>query len=182
MSTDIYKTRRFYSHISRGEGQFIALLKRNAPLSNPKILFKDASSPITKEESKIIEDFFKKNLEKNPEASLRRHGNNIYLISHGLPLPKNSVFSAGVLLGEIRSGVLFPSHQLFCAYGELFSIKIELAGQPELLRKYLRGEEIAVDCQRSGWCSVQYRGASLGGGKISNGRMKNHYPKGLREN
>ena len=182
MTTNIYKTRRFYSHISRGEGQFIALLKRNAPLSTPKILFKDASSPITKEESKIVENFFKKNLEKNPEASLRRHGNNIYLISHGLPLPKNSVFSAGVLLGEIRSGVLFPSHQLFSAYGELFSIKVELSEHPELLKKYLHGEEITIESARSGWCSVQYKGASLGGGKISNGKMKNHYPKGLREN
>ena len=115
-------------------------------------------------------------------ASLRRHGNNIYLISHGLPLPKNSVFSAGVLLGEIRSGVLFPSHQLFSAYGELFSIKVELSEHPELLKKYLHGEEITIESARSGWCSVQYKGASLGGGKISNGKMKNHYPKGLREN
>jgi glycogen operon protein len=31
-----------------------------------------------------------------------------------------------------------------------------------------------------GWCAVLYEGVPLGGGKISGGKIKNHYPKGLR--
>ena len=49
--------------------------------------------------------------------------------------------------------------------------------------KYLRGEEIdAPSDTDNGWCVISYRGASLGGGKISGGKIKNHYPKGLRNN
>jgi NOL1/NOP2/fmu family ribosome biogenesis protein len=44
---------------------------------------------------------------------------------------------------------------------------------------YLRGEEIEARAAQ-GWCSVLYEGVPLGGGKASGGKIKNHYPKGLR--
>ena len=43
------------------------------------------------------------------------------------------------------------------------------------------GEEIdAPEDAKGGWCVITYKGSSLGGGKISGGKIKNHYPKGLR--
>ena len=43
------------------------------------------------------------------------------------------------------------------------------------------GEEIeAPEIAGKGYVAVLYEGASLGGGKLSDGRLKNHYPKGLR--
>jgi len=49
------------------------------------------------------------------------------------------------------------------------------------IKSYLRGEEIdAKTADGDGWCAVLYEGVSLGGGKASGGRIKNHYPKGLR--
>ena len=33
---------------------------------------------------------------------------------------------------------------------------------------------------QNGWCAVLVDGFPLGGGKASGGRIKNHYPKGLR--
>jgi signal peptidase I len=42
--------------------------------------------------------------------------------------------------------------------------------------------EIDTDGTQNGWCAVTYEGVALGGGKISGGRVKNHYPKGLRNN
>ena len=33
---------------------------------------------------------------------------------------------------------------------------------------------------QNGWCAVLVDGFPLGGGKVSGGRIKNHYPKGLR--
>lgn len=174
--------RRFYPHISAGEGQFVALLKRAPNDGNsPKILYKDASKPLTKDESATVAEFFKRYLIKNPDSTPKKVGENIVLIPHGLPVPPYSVFSAGVLLGEIKKGILTPAHQFFSAYGELFKEKIELSDDKTRLDAYLCGEEIAVpEAKSTGWCTVCYGSAALGGGKISSGRMKNHYPKGLR--
>lgn len=174
--------RRFYPHICEGEGQFVALLRRDEEDGgSPKILYKDASRPLTKDERCAVEEFFKKHLKKTPDAEARKVGENIVLVPHGLPVPPYSIFSAGVLLGEVKKGLLTPAHQFFSAYGELFSESVELSDDRASLDAYLGGEEISVpDTKKSGWCAVTYGGATLGGGKISSGRMKNHYPKGLR--
>ena len=101
-------------------------------------------------------------------------------MSHDLPLPPHSVFMAGVLLGEIKKGILFPHHQFFSAYGADMKRRVELKKGDARVEKYLRGEEIDTDIGESGWCAVTYEGVAIGGGKISGGRVKNHYPKGLR--
>ena len=44
----------------------------------------------------------------------------------------------------------------------------------------LRGEEIPAQTAAPGWCAVLVDGLPLGGGKVSGGRVKNHYPKALR--
>ena len=49
---------------------------------------------------------------------------------------------------------------------------------PELLR-FLRGEELPFNSGR-GYIPVTVNGIPLGFGKASGGRLKNHYPKGLR--
>ena len=87
---------------------------------------------------------------------------------------------SGVLLGEIKGSVLVPSHQFFSAYGNLFREKLNLTEDDERLKKYLAGEEIEDNGNMRGWCAVLFEGATLGGGKASDGRIKNHYPKGLR--
>ena len=88
--------------------------------------------------------------------------------------------SCGVLLGEIKGRDLIPSHHFYSALGNLFKTQLNLTRDDPRLEKYLRGEEI--EAEGRGFCAVLYRGAPLGGGKISCGRLKNHYPKGLRNN
>jgi NOL1/NOP2/sun family putative RNA methylase len=172
------KARRFYPHISPGEGQFVALIKRMGD-KPAEITFKDASTPPDRQAAGIIAQFLKSTLAAPPRAEVRKYGENYYLISHGLPIPKNSVFSAGVLIGEIRKGILTPSHQFFTCYGGDFIRKIEPSDE-EVMR-YLAGEELAYDGDlTTGFCAIIYRGAPIGGGKIAGGRIKNHYPKGLR--
>jgi len=172
--------RRFYPHVSRGEGQFVALLQRDTDIDvKPKILYKDATAQISREENLAIEKFFSSSLIKRPEGRIAKVGDNIVIIPHACPVPKRSVFCAGVLLGEVRKGTLFPSHHFFSAYGELFLRKEELAPTDSRLEKYLRGEEIDATVS-DGYCVVTYFGSVLGGGKVSLGKIKNHYPKGLR--
>ncbi len=173
--------RRFYPHLSRGEGQFIALMQKSGGSENGSVLYKDNSHELSRDEKCAVDKFFKENLVNKPDGRVVKVGENLVILSHGFPVPPKSVFSAGVLLGSFEKGFLKPSHQFFSAYGELFIRREQLSHDDERTHKYLCGEEIeARDIQGSGWCVVMYEGVALGGGKVSSNRIKNHYPKGLR--
>ncbi len=179
--SNVKYARRFYPHISKGEGQFLAILKKNCTDLTTKVC-KDASKQLSKVENDIVKDFFKTHLASEPEARLLKVGENIVLLPKSIPaVPARSVFMAGVLVGEIQKGRLVPSHQLFSAYGNLFKTKVELSKNEKALYDYLSGEETdAPEGAENGYCTVTYKGSALGGGKIANGKIKNHYPKGLR--
>ncbi len=179
---EMKETRRVYPHINEGEGQFIALLRRDSCDFTPKINYRDASQPLSKKEESIVSKFIKEAFEAPLSGKIRRVGESIVLISHSCPIPPRSVFMSGVLLGEIRGELFIPSHQLFSAYGRHFKNKINLSGSDGRLTKYLSGEEIEADATLRGFTAVLFEGVPLGGGKASGGRLKNHYPKGLRNN
>ena len=171
--------RRVYPHVLDGEGQFIALFRRDESENNGEFLYKDSAQPLSKKESAEIEKFFKDNFNERPEGKLAKYGENIVLISHGIPILPRSVFMAGVLVGEFTGNVFKPSHQLFSVYGRLFKSRLELCKGDSRVQAYLLGQEIDAN-GLSGFTAVIYEGAPLGGGKASGGRLKNHYPKGLR--
>ena len=178
---NIEYARRFYPHVSDGEGQFLALMQRSANISiKQRILYKDEAKPLSKQESTIISSFFKDTLDSIPEGRVAKVGENIVFIPHSCPVPRGSVFMSGVMLGEIKGSTLVPHHQFFSAYGELFKNKVMLTRGDERVTSYLAGEEIDDRDGARGWCAVFFEGAPLGGGKASGGRIKNHYPKGLR--
>ena len=178
---NIEYARRFYPHVSDGEGQFVALMQRdeNADIKQ-RILYKDEAKPLAKQESAVVSTFFKEALTEVPEGRVVKVGENIVVVSHSCPIPKGSVFMSGVLLGEIKGSTLVPHHQFFSAYGSLFKNRVTLTRSDERVEKYLAGEEIDDTQGLKGWCAVFFEGASLGGGKASGGKIKNHYPKGLR--
>ncbi len=179
---DIAKCRRFYPHITPGEGQFLALFKKDEGAEAQTNVYKDNQTPLSKSEERATGAFLREVLGKIPKGRLVKVGSNIVLIQHGCPLPPHSVFMTGVLIGEMRGDIIRPSHQFFSAFGGDFLLKVDLDGTDGRLDRYLHGEEIDTDVRESGWCAVTYRGVPLGGGKISGGRVKNHYPKGLRIN
>ena len=178
-------SRRFYPHLAEGEGQFIALMQKSDenPANLKTILYKTTEKSPSKEECAVVEKFFSENLTSRPRGRLVKHGEYVCLIPHDCPLPPRSVFMAGVTVGEVKKGMLFPHHQLFSAYGDLFHRRESIRVGDARISAYLHGEEIAaVDVSGNGWCCICYEGAPLGGGKLSGGRIKNHYPKGLRNN
>jgi len=57
---------------------------------------------------------------------------------------------------------------------------LDFHSNSEEIEKYLRGESFAMDV-KDGWTLVTVEGYSLGWAKITDGILKNHYPKGLRK-
>ncbi|MBQ7578923.1 MAG: hypothetical protein IJT25_00080 [Clostridia bacterium] len=86
--------------------------------------------------------------------------------------------SKGINVGEVVKDRLEPHHQFFKVFGKNFKIKIEL--KKEDAEKYLAGEELETSLKEKGFAVVLFSGVVLGGVKISNGRLKNYYPKALR--
>ncbi len=198
---DMGKTARIYPHISQGEGQFIALFRRAGERRERAEKLEDTPRKCRKEGKKpkkgkndtatellaAAESFLRENLCEMPPKKLVARGAGVYLCPD-VTLPEFGLFCPGVAVGELQKGRLIPHHQLFSAYGNDFKLKINLSGSSPEAEKYLRGEEIEVadlltsaDGGIAGWASVLIDGCPTGGAKVSGGRAKNHYPKGLRK-
>ncbi len=172
---NIHYTRRCYSHKTKGEGQFVAVLH------NTNEYYGVFSKNDTKKEKidKTVTDFLDDVLVSYDESNVLMYNGNPVYFTPDFPIRKGTAFSCGVTIGEIRKNYIQPHHQFFMAMGTDFKRKIELSADSEEIKKYLHGEEFNTDCP-NGWAVVLVDGCTVGGVKVSNGRAKNHYPKGLR--
>ena len=100
--------------------------------------------------------------------------------SEMLPIGKLRLVRGGVLAGSVAKKRFQPAHALFMAYGAQCTNREELTRDDPRTAAWLRGEEIDAATATNGWCAVCVDGFPLGAGKASGGRIKNHYPKGLR--
>ncbi len=167
--------RRFYPHTSKGEGQFMAVLK-NINLPSEKYSTRIKNQKI----DKLVFDFLNDTLTEYKKENVKMYNGNPVYFGGDIEIKDGSAFSCGITIGEIKKNYILPHHQFFMALGNNFKRKIELSYDGEEINKYLHGEEIEVDCQ-NGWAVVTVAGCSVGGGKVVNGKLKNHYPKGLRK-
>lgn len=100
--------------------------------------------------------------------------------SETLNTGKLRVVRGGALAGSVVKKRFQPAHALFMAYGTQCTNREELTLHDPRTAAWLRGEEIDAATAQNGWCAVLVDGFPLGCGKVSGGRIKNHYPKGLR--
>ena len=90
------------------------------------------------------------------------------------------VLGAGVTAAEICKNRLEPAHALFMSTrSENCRRCLSLSLEDPRLTAFLRGEEIPAPGE-NGWTAVAVEGVVTGFGKVSGGRLKNRYPKGLR--
>lgn len=178
-------TRRFYPHVSMGEGQYIALMRKKGEGDSARVLYKDTAQSLSKDDRRIVEAFLKDVL--TPEGCkqmladgvLFKHKENVFIRSHRLPVPPYGVYMPGVALGALVKGRVEVHHQFFSAYGRDFVRRLELRADDVRVSRYLRGETIECDLP-NGYAVLLVHGCALGGVKVVNGIAKNHYPKGLR--
>lgn len=166
------ETVRLYPHKVKGEGQFVALMKKlekNNLCSNDRLNLK---------ENKNIENFLKKITNFNKKVYNYK---NFSFIIKDLNMVKKDInyLSIGVLIGVDKKNYIDINHYLFSAFGAEFKNHIEFEYNDPNVLKYLRGETIDVSGDE-GYGAIIVSGCPLGGYKISNGKFKNLYPKGLR--
>lgn len=191
-SPDMAMTRRFYPHVSRGEGQFVALLRRDAEALPQKRRGRTAMQGTgfalpSKGDLAVAEAFLRETLGHTlPAIGFR--GGMLLSIPAWAEAPLSSVpigtVALGAAIGELRKGRLVPHHHFFMAFGaEMMSRAVFEPTDPQVAL-YLAGEEISVPESCKGYTAVMLRVGNaeitLGGGKASGGRLKNYYPKGLR--
>ena len=107
------------------------------------------------------------------------HGGGVLL---PVPFPQTNlhVLRAGVFVGSVQKGRFVPEHHLFTAFGAQCANCEQLTLADPRTTEYLSGREVEARTAADGWCCVTVDGWPLGGGKVSGGRVKNHYPKALR--
>lgn len=90
----------------------------------------------------------------------------------------------GVRLGEAKNGRFEPSHALAMCLGAAdCKNMLNLSQSDGRVQKFWHGETLdcAQDGVENGWCLVCVEGLGIGWGKVVNGVLKNHLPKGLRK-
>ncbi len=183
---NINLARRFYPHLSKGEGQFIALMQKQAVSEDSvprckKNHDKQILKGISKEEKAALDKLFKCLCSPLDYSKIFKYGENIIYCENSSFIPDKHVFSCGVKIGEFSKSYIAPHHSFFKCFSDIFKNKLEISDNKEALEKYLHGECIEADIS-DGWCAVTCHGIPLGGGKAVSGIVKNHYPKGLRSN
>lgn len=175
--------RRRYPHQFDGEGQFMALLEKcgipdNETKEHLSKFSADGFTGIFKKDLEILRKDF--SLYANyKELDLVKKNDNIFISpSTCINLDGLNVLSVGTLLGSIIKGNFKPSHNSFHSYPEIYKNHINL--NQNQVDKYLQGLEIDLDNTTEGICVVKYNNIALGGGKLIKGKLKNYYPKELR--
>ena len=183
------RARKFFPFKSKGEGQFVAVLRKTAEAQKSSLYSKKHGKCIVQigqSENKLVLEFSNAALNENFSwRNLFRVGDNIFLAPKAFDgdirtaLESLKFVLVGVKIGSIEKNRFEPNHNLFMACQDLFKVQIEL--DDDELKKYLHGEEIVKsDVKEKGYAVVTRNGFAIGGVKVSNGRLKNLYPRGLR--
>ncbi len=170
-------TRRIFPHHG-GEGHFIAAFRRcTAPDGVTLPYAYPQDTKLRAQAEALYADCFTDEMYGIPVLL----GDTIRLLPQGLPrLDGLGVVAAGVSLATVQKGRLEPTHSIFAAaHPNTCRRLLSLDSHDAAARAFLHGEELEFAGDK-GYTAVAVGGAVCGFGKVSGGRLKNHYPKGLR--
>lgn len=165
-----------------GEGHFVAGLRRTGDTCGPRV---PAFSPgkAQPRDHSIFSEFFASQFSEKIYGNIYEKSGKIYILPGNMPdLSGINLLRAGVFAGEMKPKRFEPSHALYmAANSDLCVNPADFSTDGEEIYKFLHGEEIKAPggCSK-GFAAVRSGGFVTGFGKISNGVLKNHYPKGLR--
>lgn len=175
----IEKTVRLWPHKLKGEGHFVASLKKEDEAEDGALNLGVEEKGISPKECGQWEEFKREYLKASLPGVYIRFGQQLYLLPEGMPaLAGLKVLRAGLHLGTFKKNRFEPAHAL-----ALFLKPEEVKNTLDLslteASSYLLGQTLPTEGEK-GWYLISVEGYSLGWGKLAGGVMKNHYPKGLR--
>lgn len=195
-------TMRLWPHKLKGEGHFVARLRKNGtpiPRSHVKkdtkhYSKKQASHQATKKQQNYS-DFMawqKQSLHRpvfDPSQNhLQFFGDELYQIPNAMKdLSGIKILRAGLHLGTQKKNRFEPAHALAKALTPKDAKMYYHCNYEEALL-FLHGDTLNIQTSEQnkqaaslqGWTLLCYEGCSMGWAKAGNGVLKNHYPKGLR--
>jgi 16S rRNA C967 or C1407 C5-methylase (RsmB/RsmF family)/NOL1/NOP2/fmu family ribosome biogenesis protein len=172
---------RFYPGKVRGEGFFIAALrKKGEPGYQKKTSDRKLDAP-----SNAESDVIKSLLVPNENMAFAQDKNEIVLYNKSvlreISLLRSSlnVMSFGTVAGEILRGELLPAHAL--ALSTLLNDTVDrVEVDKETAIRYLRRDEIKIAGGEKGWKLITFEKRNLGWIKSLGNRINNYYPKEWR--
>lgn len=171
---------RRYPHKFKGEGQFMIALKKKGfdeESSLSKFQAKGFERINKKEETLINQTF--KGIANISDLEFVKRNDTIYALPkiNAIDFKNLNLLTIGTVVGSINKNILKINHNFYHSQGERFYKKINL--NISELNEYLKGNEIDTQ-EENGICVICYQDICVGGGKVSNGKIKNYYPKELR--
>lgn len=171
---------RLYPHLNDGEGQFIALLKKeeDSAISNKIEMVK---ANCTNEQYQLVKTFYQDNLKIDIPPYLYNSNNHIYAIQPHFPLIKGiRIIKNGLYLGECKKGRFEPSLSLALTLTKKDVYRYyDYSVTDKEVEQYLQGQTL-IGYKEKGYGIIFVDGFPLSFYKESNQQVKNLYPKGLR--
>ncbi|MGN0761846.1 MAG: RsmB/NOP family class I SAM-dependent RNA methyltransferase [Aristaeellaceae bacterium] len=161
-----------YPHRMKGEGHFVALLRRAG--EGTASAAADISLPgPDKQQLKALRDFA-------PDAPMPTAllGDTLVCLPDCPDVKGLKVLRVGLHLGQMKGKVFQPDHAWAVSVCPPALPRLPLT--EEQARRYQAGEVLDAPEGLRGFVLPTLAGLPLGWGKVSDGMMKNHYPKGLR--
>lgn len=173
------QARRLYPFKMKGEGHFLALLKKEGSEKDfNESLPKTTAVKLTPEFTEFLK-LIKKDFSRD-RFVLR--GERIYYESIAPVGKKKRVLRNGLYMGEQKKGRFEPSQALAMALKkEEYPYILDLKSESIEVIKYLKGETLLVEgLKEKQFYLVCVDGYPLGFGKYGNNKLKNKYEQGWR--
>lgn len=175
---DLDEVVRCYPHHYRGEGHFIALLKK--PGNSPRKQVRTIKPSVNLADLKVLKAFYQENLNKKVPSYIIENNGHLYAVKKNFPELKGiRVLRNGLYLGEVRKNRFIPSYSLALTLTKQdVKRSYDFPSESEEIKKYIHGETLEGTGEK-GFGVIFVDGYPLSFYKESN-QVKNLFPKGLR--
>ena len=175
---DLDEVVRCYPHHYRGEGHFIALLRK--PGNSPRKVVRPMKPQVSQADLKVLKAFYQETLNKKVPAYIIENNGHLYAIKKNFPELKGiRVLRNGLYLGELRKNRFIPSYSLALTLTkEDVKRSYDYSCDSEEIKKYIHGETLEGTGNK-GFGVIFVDGYPLSFYKESD-QVKNLFPKGLR--
>lgn len=203
---NLQATIRIWPHKAKGEGHYMAVLKKENGEIKTLAVRPDGRLPIDREEWQNFEAFINDTLKEDKAKELLGRSKGDYLLFGGqlylLPEEAKGLFGKkgvdglrllrpGLHMGTFKKKRFEPSHGLALFLKPLDvkqcrNLTLQNAGEYKEAVDYIKGMSLNPgsacpdEGQYQGWVLIAVDGLSLGWAKAAGNFLKNHYPRGLR--